>query len=104
MPRIGTTWPVDDFAPGNTLVILAASTQPGTGTPTPFGTLAIDVASAVTVATIQSPTGSHDPQATIPWPIPNDPTLLGLSVWLQALAVPAMLSPRLTNRIQATVQ
>jgi hypothetical protein len=51
-----------------------------------------------------SPAGSHDPRATIPWPIPNAPALIGLALWLQNLAVPATLPPRLTNGMFATLQ
>ena len=103
-PTVGTTWLVDVFAPANTLVILAVSLQAGASTPTPFGTLVLDLPNAATVASVVSPAGSHDPQATIQWPIPNNPNLLGLSFYLQGIAVPAALSPRLTNAIFATVQ
>lgn len=106
-PRTGTTWWVDIHAPANTFVILAASLLPGPNTTTPFGTVGIDLPNAVTVAAAMSsasPAGSHDPQATIPWPIPNAASLLGLSLWLQAIAVPTALSPRLTNVISAIVQ
>jgi hypothetical protein len=102
-PVIGTTWLVDVFAPDNAFVFLAASTQPVVGTPTPFGTLEIDLLSGGIVGTAATATG-HDPRATIPWAIPSVPQLVGLQLWLQGLAWPPVLSPRLTNAISAHVQ
>lgn len=104
MPAIGSMWPVEVLAPDNTLVFLAASLQPGSGAPTPFGSLQVDLPNAVTVATAVDPPGSHDPQATLSVPIPNAPHLLGTQVWVQALAAPPSLAPRLTNGILAVVQ
>jgi hypothetical protein len=103
-PHIGTTWSLDVFAPANTFVVLAASLLPGAGTPTPFGTLGIDLSNAATVATAVSPAGSHDPYATIPLPIPNNPNLVGLSLYMQGIALPTGLAARLTNTVLATMQ
>jgi hypothetical protein len=103
-PRLGTVWEVAVFAPENTLVFLAASLQAGPGTPTPFGRLHLDQATAATVDTAVVPTGSHDPYATIAWLIPNRPALLGLQLWLQGFAAPTALAPRLTNGLLTAVQ
>lgn len=102
-PVIGTTWSIDVFAPASTFVFLAASTQGGASLPTPFGTLEIDLSTAAIIGVAPSGTG-HDPNATIPWVIPHLPQLIGLQLWLQGLAWPAALPPRLTNTISATVQ
>ncbi len=102
-PRIGTTWVLDVFAPDSTPVFLAASLTPGNGAPTPFGALGVDLVTAASVAfTVAQP--GHDPVASVPWPIPNSPALVGLSVWLQALAVPNGLPARLTNTLPVVVQ
>jgi hypothetical protein len=102
-PRIGTTWNLDIFAPENAPVFVAASLTPGNATPTPFGPLGLDPATAAFVA-LATAQPSHDPFANFPWPIPNAPALVGLSVWVQALAVPMALPARLTNSLAATVQ
>jgi hypothetical protein len=102
-PRIGTTWNLDVFAPENAPVFVAASPTPGSGTPTPFGPLGLDLATAAFVALVVAQP-SHDPVANVPWPIPNAPALVGLSVWIQALAVPTVLPARLTNTLAAVVQ
>ena len=102
-PRIGTTWNLDVFAPENAPVFVAASLTPGSGTPTPFGALGIDLATAAFVALVVAQP-SHDPVANVPWPIRNAPALVGLAVWVQALAVPTALSARLTNTLAAVVQ
>jgi hypothetical protein len=102
-PAIGATWSIDVFAPTNAIVFLAAATQRGLGLPTAFGTLDIDLASGAIVGPAPSSTG-HDPSATFAWAIPNLPQLIGAQVWLQGLAWPATLAPRLTNAISAIVQ
>lgn len=102
-PAIGTTWSIEVFAPANAFVFVAAATQPAVGTPTPFGTLDIDLASGAIVGAAAAAPG-HDSRATIPWTIPNLPQLVGLPLFVQGLALPPSLPPRLTNAITAVVQ
>lgn len=102
-PRIGTTWVLAVFAPENASVFVAASLTPGSGAPTPFGPLGLDLTTASFVALVVAQPG-HDPVASVPWPIPNAPALVGLQVWVQALAVPAALPARLTNTLAAVLQ
>lgn len=101
--RIGTTWILDVFVPENAPVFVAASVTPGTGTPTAFGPLGLDPATAAFVALAVAQAG-HDPVASVPWAIPNAPALVNLPVWIQALAVPTALPARLTNTLAAVVQ
>jgi len=103
LPITGTTWLLDVFAPANTIVFLAGSTQRGASTPTPFGTLELDLSATVILGTTAAVAG-HDPRATIGWAVPNMPQIIGLGVWLQGLAAPPSLAPRLTNTISAIVQ
>lgn len=102
-PSIGTAWILDIFAPENAPVYLGASTTPGNGTSTPFGMLGIDLATAASLA-VAAPQASHDPVTSVTWAIPNAPSLIGLSLWVQAMTAPNALPARLTNTIQAMVQ
>ncbi|MBK8098785.1 MAG: hypothetical protein IPK26_16860 [Planctomycetes bacterium] len=102
-PRIGTIWSLDVFAPENAPILIAASLAPGSGTPTPFGPLGLDLATATTITSASAQT-SHDPVASVPWSIPNASVLVGLQLWIQALAIPTGLPPRLTNTLAAIVQ
>jgi hypothetical protein len=102
-PLIGATWILDVFAPTNAPVFLAASLTQGNGTATPFGALGIDLATANFVAlAVAQP--SHDPFASVPIAVPNAQVLVGLSLWIQGLAVPPVLAARLTNTLAAVVQ
>ncbi|MCA8973380.1 MAG: hypothetical protein KDC98_01595 [Planctomycetes bacterium] len=101
--RIGSTWLLDVLAPENAPIYVAASLLPGPGTPTPFGSLGLDLPTAANLA-VTSAQPSHDPIATVPWPVPNAPFLIGLQLWVQALAIPPTLPPRLSNTLHATVQ
>jgi hypothetical protein len=58
---------------------------------------------AFTLAMLVTQTG-HDPIASLPLPIPNNQGLRGQALWLQALAVPPNLPPRLTNTLAVLVQ
>jgi hypothetical protein len=102
-PSIGTAWILDIFAPENAPVYLAASPAPGNGASTPFGLLGIDLATASSLV-VAAPQPSHDPVTSVTWTIPNAPSLIGLSLWVQALTAPNALPARLTNTIQAVVQ
>jgi hypothetical protein len=102
-PQIGTTWSVNALAPENTPVFVCAALQPAPGTPTPFGPLGIHLPLAFTLAMLVTQTG-HDPIASLPLPIPNNQGLRGQALWLQALAVPPNLPPRLTNTMAVVVQ
>jgi hypothetical protein len=101
-PHVGTTWMLNVFTPANAPVFLAGSLAPGSGT-TPFGPLGLDLATASFVAlAIAQP--SHDPFASVPIAVPNAQVLVGLSLWIQGLAVPPALAARLTNTLAAVVQ
>lgn len=102
-PRVGTTWILDAFAPENATVFFAASLTQGSGTPTPFGLLGLDLATTAPLAVVIAPPG-HDPVASVPATIPNTPALVGMRVWVQALAVPTALPARLTNTLMVAVQ
>jgi len=102
-PQIGTTWSVNALAPENSPVFVSAALQPAPGTPTPFGPLGIHLPLSFTLAMLVTQPG-HDPIASLPLPIPNSQGLRGQSLWLQALAVPPNLPPRLTNTLAVIVQ
>jgi hypothetical protein len=102
-PAIGTAWSIEVFARPSTVVFLAASTGSIPSTATPFGSLELDLASGDVVAMATSSTGI-DPAAAFAWSVPNAPQLIGLPLWLQGLAWPAALPPRLTNAVSAIVQ
>lgn len=103
-PTIGTTWSLRVFAPTNTPVFLAASLLPGAGNLTPFGPLHVDLTTAVSIGAGATPGTGHDPFANLTTPIPANTSLLGLQIWLQALAAPASLAARLSNGMVAVVQ
>ena len=102
-PRIGSTWILDVLAPDNAPIFVAASLQAGPGTPTPFGPLGLDLATSASLALTTAQPG-HDPIATVAWPVPNAPVLVGLQLWVQAFAIPPSLPPRLSNTLFAVVQ
>ncbi|MCA8977233.1 MAG: hypothetical protein KDC98_21100 [Planctomycetes bacterium] len=102
-PRIGQTWILDVLAPENAPIYVAASLQPGPGTPTPFGSLGLDLPTSASLA-VTTAQPSHDPIATVPWSIPNAPFLIGLQLWVQAFVIPPSLPPRLSNTLHAVVQ
>lgn len=99
---IGTTWTLAVFAPDTAWVYVAASSAPAS-VATPFGTLGLDLATTTEIA-LTVPQPSHDPVATVQWPIPNAPSLIGLALWVQAIAVPPNLSARLSNTLAVVVQ
>jgi hypothetical protein len=101
-PQVGTTWLLHVHAPENSPVFVAASLQAGPGTMTPFGSLGLDLGTTANVALVVTPS-DHDPMATAPWPVPNVPALIGLGLWVQAIAVPPTLPPRLTNTLAVVV-
>jgi hypothetical protein len=101
-PRIGTTWLLDVLAPENAPAFLAASFYPGRGRWTPFGSLDLDLGAAVGIAVVV-PQPGHDPIATVPWPIPNDASLVGLSLFVQGFVFPQLQPPRLTNSLGVVI-
>ncbi|MGE3171705.1 MAG: hypothetical protein AB7O97_03705 [Planctomycetota bacterium] len=103
-PRIGTTWTCDLFAPENSAVFVAASPNPDNGTPTPFGPLGIDVASATILAWAALAPSGHDPFVSTQASVPNATALVGLSFWTQALVFPPALPARLSNTLSLVVQ
>ncbi|MGE3171226.1 MAG: hypothetical protein AB7O97_01290 [Planctomycetota bacterium] len=103
-PSIGTTWTCSVFAPENSAVFVAASPNPDNGTPTPFGPLGIDVASATILAWAAVAPSGHDPFVSTPASVPNAPVLVGLGFWTQALVFPPALPARLSNTLSLVVQ
>ncbi|MDO8349120.1 MAG: hypothetical protein Q7T30_02710 [Planctomycetota bacterium] len=103
-PQIGASALFQVFAPETpaTAVILSASLLPGPGTPTPFGILGIDLPTAASLGLAYVWPG-HDPRATLMWPIPNTPSLVGLPLWIQGVAFALTLPLRLTNTVSVTV-
>ncbi|MCB9879959.1 MAG: hypothetical protein H6835_20400 [Planctomycetes bacterium] len=88
----------DVYAPASGWVYVAASLAPAAGPLTPFGALGIDLAQSAPIAiAAPQPSPSHDPHLLVQWPIPNSPTLVGFAMWLQAIAVPQSLPPRVTT-------
>lgn len=105
-PQIGASALLQVFAPETpaTAVIFSASLFPGPGTPTPFGILGIDPPTSASLGLTYVQSG-HDPRATLTWPIPNAPSLVGLQLWIQgvAYALTLTLPVRLTNTVATTV-
>jgi hypothetical protein len=101
-PSIGATWTLEAFAPEASLVFAAASLAPGSTT-TQFGLLGLDLATAVGIA-IAAAQPSHDPVASLQWTIPNVSQAIGVTLWVQAMAIPPGLPARLTNSFAATLQ
>ena len=66
--------------------------------PSPFGTVRIDLTLSFTVALGSLDADGH---AAVPVPLPNDPTLIGITVYWQALVATP---PRLTNLEITTVK
>lgn len=104
-PTYGTTWIFHVYAPVSSWVFVAAALAPASGSPmTPFGPLGLDLAGMAGILTLSVPLPSHDPSASVLWPIPQSSALQGLGVWIQALAAPPGLPPRLTNTLSVVVQ
>lgn len=104
-PTRGTTWTLHVYAPELSWVFVAASLAPASGSPmTPFGPLGLDLVGMAGVVTLSVPLPSHDPSASVLWPIPSTFALYGLGVWVQALVVPPGLPARLSNTLAAVVQ
>ncbi len=103
-PRIGTTWICEVFAPEAVPIFVAASPTPGSGAPTPFGPLGIDLPSASILAYAAVTPPGHDPFVSVPTPVPNTPALVGAQAWIQALAFPPALPARLSNTLAVAVQ
>ena len=82
---------------------VAASTGPANGIPTPFGPLGLDLATSAGIA-LTVPQPSHDPFASVQWPIPNSAALVGFAMWVQAIAVPPNLPARLSDTLAVAVQ
>jgi hypothetical protein len=102
-PTIGATWDLQVVAPAGDGVFLAASFQPGSFTGA-YGTVGIDVATAITFGLMIVPATGHDPIATLRLPVPNVPALVGLNLWTAGLDWNTALPPRYTNTIQSTVR
>lgn len=103
-PRIGTTWICEVFAPEAVPIFVAASPTAGSGAPTPFGPLGIDLPTASILAYAAVTPSGHDPFVSVPTPVPNVPALVGAQAWIQALAFPPVLPARLSNTLAVAVQ
>lgn len=82
----------------------AASPIQGTGAPSVFGPLGIDLPSATILAYGAIAPTDHDPFVTVQAPVPNAPTLVGVNFWVQAFVAPPALPPRFSNTLAVTVQ
>lgn len=102
-PVIGNTWQLRVAAPRGDAVFLAASFQSGSST-TPYGTVGIDLATAITFAVVTMPTTGHDPLGTFHLAVPNVPQLVGLNLWVQGLDWFTSQSPRYTQTVATSVQ
>lgn len=102
-PTIGSSWDLQVVAPAGDGVFLAASFQPGNYTG-PYGTVGIDVYSAITFGFVTLPAVGHDPISAFQLPVPNNPTFVGLNLWTAGLDWYTPLPPRYSNTIQSVVQ
>jgi hypothetical protein len=102
-PVLGATWELRVVAPRGDGVFLAASFQPG-ATTNSYGTVLIDLSTAITFALVFVPTGGPDPLATFRLPVPNVPSLSGLQLWVAGLDWVTSQPPRYTNTLHTTVQ
>lgn len=102
-PVVGSTWQVRVAAPRGDTVFLAVSFQPGSGT-TSYGTVGIDLASAITFAVVTLPVTGHDPLATFDLVVPYVPQLAGLNMWVQGLDWFTSLPPRYTQALATSVR
>lgn len=98
-PVIGTNWQLRVAAPRGDAVFLAASFQPGSGS-TPYGSVGIHLATAITFAVVVMPTTGADPLGTFALPVPNDAGLIGLNLWVQGLNWFTAHPPRYTQTVQ----
>jgi hypothetical protein len=103
-PRIGQVWRARLFAvPGDEFFAGVSLGQASVPIP-PLGTLLIDMSLAVILGPLAVPRGGIDPSAELSIPIPDDPTLIGLRFYTQAVNVLTLATvPRFTNRIDSVV-
>lgn len=102
-PVRGSSWQLRVAAPRGDGVSIATSFLPGPS-PTPFGIVGLDLASAILLAYLPLPTTGHDPLATFTLAIPNLPQFVGLHLHTAGLDWATALPPRVTNTIQSVLQ
>jgi len=100
---IGNTWELRAAAPRGNGVTLGASFVPGSTT-NQFGTIGVHLPTAILFTFLPLPSTGHDPLATYQLAIPNDPGLVGLSLYIAGLDWLTTLPPRYTNTIHTVVQ
>ena len=91
------------FAPRGDTVFLAASFRPGSFTSN-YGTVGIDVPTAISFAQVTMPATGHDPMATYQLSVLNVPGLVGLDLYTAGLDWYTALPPRYSNTIHSVVQ
>jgi hypothetical protein len=102
-PVIGGTWQLRVAAPRGDTVFVAASFLPGSGT-NAYGTLGIDLATAIMFVQAMVPAVGHDPFATYQLAVPNDPQFVGVNLWVQGLDWFTSLPPRYTSTLHTWVR
>jgi hypothetical protein len=102
VPALGSIWELRVIAPRGDGVFLAAAFTPGQTT-NAYGTVGIDLSSAITFAAVGVPTGGHDPFGVFQLPVPNLQNLRGLQLWVAGLDWYTALPPRYTNTVLAVV-
>lgn len=102
-PQLGSTWQLDVYAPRGDGVFLAASFIPGSATNN-YGSVGIDIATAITFALVAVPAAGHDPRGVFQLSVPNDARLLGLPLWTAGLDWFTAAPPHYTNTVATVVQ
>lgn len=104
-PQTGTTYTLEvATVPGDTVAFFASTASANLPLP-PLGTLGIDPALALLLGTSIATNAEPDPQATLSLALPNDPALVGLSLWLQSInaATSSPGGPRLSNVVTTQI-
>lgn len=105
-PAIGRNWRLSVATlPGDTVQFYAAARSIRVSLPT-LGVLRIDPATMLHLGGVKASSQGHDPIAALALPVPNDATLRGMRLHVQALnastTVPA--GPRLSNALSVRIQ
>ena len=100
-PRIGHVHPVRcASAPGDVVSLYLSSGTSQLPVP-PFGMVELDLGQLWSLGAFTVPTIGIDPLAAVDVPVPNDPGLVGLTLYAQAViaSTTALAYPRLSNRL-----
>ncbi len=102
-PRLGQTFQVDLYGRAGTDLYLGLSPRYRAATVPPFGTFVLDPATSAFAPPVHFATTG---QQAFTLPVPNDPQLVGVSVYGQAVDVDLsnMMSSRVTNWFVTTVR